>query len=199
MAEIKSALEIALERTEGMETDRSKIAAKQLKIEGRKAAIAFLDDKSTAKDIVKALKQHKGDEQTAFKLGAVESLLSCVKLPTDEGYKDVFEKASEGLAVISDSPSEVKQMLTQLSQFFDQYIQNRDQMEKQLMAQFEPLLKQKEEAAFAQTGNRRSIDPLDEPEFQKIYSQNMGNLSKNYSEALTQAKDQLKQFLGIAE
>jgi len=199
MAEIKSALEIALAKTAGMETDRSKIAAKQLKIEGRKSALAYLDDKLTVKELVESLKKHKGDEKSAFRLGAAESLISCVKLPSDEDYKGVFTKAASGLAAISDQPSDVEQMLSQLGQFFDQYIQNRDQMEKQLTAQFEPLLKQKEEALFAQTGNRIHMDPLDDPEFQKAYTQNMGNLSKNYSEALAQAKGQLREFLGIAE
>jgi hypothetical protein len=199
MAEIKSALEIALEKTEGMEADRSKIAAKQLKIAGRKAVLAFLDNKLEAKELSKSLKQHKGDEQTSFKLGAAESLLSCLKLPADEDYKDVFEKAAVGLAAISNSPSDVEQMLSQLGQFFDQYIQNRDQMAKQLTTQFEPILKQKEEAHYAQTGNRVAMAPLDDPDFQKAYSQNMGNLSKSYSEALLQAKDQLKEFLGITE
>jgi len=199
MAEIKSALEIALAKTEGMETDRSKIAAKQLKIDGRKSALAYLDNSLTDKELVASLKKHKGEEKSAFRLGAAESLISCVKLPADEDYKDVFTRAAAGLAAISDQPSDVKQMLSQLEQFFDQYIQNRAQMEKQLEAQFEPLLKQKEEALYAQTGNRIKMDPLDDPDFQKAYSQNMGNLTKNYSDALDQAKGQLREFLGIAE
>ncbi len=199
MAEIKSALEIALEKTEGMEADRSKIAAKQLKIEGRKAVLAFLDGRSGTEELSKTLKKHKGDEKAAFKLGAAESLMSCIKLPADEGYKAVFEKSAAGLAAISDSPSDVEQMFSQLAQFFDQYIQNRDQMMKQLTAQFEPILKQKEEALYAQTGSRMPIDPLDDQDFQKAYTQNIGNLSKSYSEALTQAKGQLKEFLGITD
>ena len=199
MAEIKSALEIALERTEGMEADRSKIAAKALKIEGRKAILTFLENRITVKELSKTLKQHKGDELTAFKLGAAESLMSYVKLPSDDSYKTTFQKAAEGLSAISDSPSDVEQMLSQLGQFFDQYIENRDQMAKQLTAQFEPILKQKEEAHYAQTGNQISMNPLDDPDFQKAFTQNMGNLTQNYSDALVQAKEKLKEFLGIAE
>jgi hypothetical protein len=122
-----------------------------------------------------------------------------LKLPADEGYKSDFERAGEGLAAVSDSPSQVEQMFSQLGQFFDQYIENRMQMEKQLVSQYEPVLKRKEEALAAQTGSRIKLDPMDVPEFQKAYSQNMGNLSKNYLEALNQAKDQLKQFLGLEE
>lgn len=199
MAEIKSALEIALAKTEGMKTDRSKIAAKQFKIEGRKSALAFIEDKITDSELKKTLKKHKGEEKSAFLLGASESFLSYVKLPVDDEYKETYDKASKGLSVISENPSEVTQMLGQLGQFFDQYLQNRKQMESQLTAQFEPILKQKEEALLARTGSRIKLDPMDDPDFQKAYSQNMGNLSQNYTDALNQAKDQLKEFLGITE
>ena len=199
MAEIKSALEIALARTEGIETDRSKIEAKQLKIDGRKAALAFLESKTELKELAAAVKKHKGDKLNAFKAGAAETFMSYLKLPSDDSYKEGFEKAGQGLGVIAPDAGSIQQMFEQLSQFFDQYIQNKDQMESQLTAQFEPLLKQKEEALYAQTGSRIHIDPLDDPEFQKVYNQNMGNLAKSYSEALGNAREQLKEFLGLAD
>lgn len=199
MAEIKSALEIALARTEGMEADKGKLKEKELRIEGRKAALSFLDGKTTGKEFSKLCKQHKGDELTAFKAGAAGSFMSLLKLPSDDSFKNEFNLAAEGLGVLSGESKNIEQMFGQLSQFFDQYLQNLEQMEKQLYAHYEPVLKQKEEAIFAQTGSRISIDPLDDPEFQKIYSQNIDNLKKNYVEALEQAKTQLKEFIGLNE
>ncbi len=199
MAEIKSALELALERTAGMEVDKSKLQEKEFKVKGRKAALSFLEGKTEIAEFSKTLKQQKGDGKEAFKKGAAGSFMSILKLPIDTDYKPEFMKAADGLAAISDSKGSIKQMFEQLVQFFDQYLQNREQMEKQLAAQYQPVLKQKEEAIFAQTGSRIKLDPMDDPDFQKAYSQNIGNLSKNYLEALNQAKEQLRNFLDIEE
>ena len=199
MAEIKSAIEIALARTEGIEVDKDKIQAKEFKINGRKAALAFLDGRIDIKDLSKTVKNEKGDARKAFISGAAGSFMSIMKLPLDLNYKEEFLKAAEGIKTLSDSPKNIGQMFEQLVQFFDQYLQSREQMEKQLFAQFAPMLKKKEEAIYAQTGSRMSIDPLDDPEFQKIYSQNINALAKKYLEALNQAKQQLKQFLEIEE
>ena len=197
MGEIKSALEIAMARTEGMEVDKNKLQEKELIIKGRKAALAFLDGKTDAGEFKKLYKKEKSADRNAFKSGAAGSFLSLLKLPVTEDYKEEFVKAAAGLGVLAGDKDSVEQMFGQLSQFFDQYLQNREQMEKQIYAQYEPVLKQKEEAIFAQTGSRIKIDPHEDPEFQKIFSQNIENLKKNYLEALEQAKEQLKSFLGF--
>lgn len=199
MAEIKSALEIALARTEGMEVDKDKLKTKETRINGRRAALAFLDEKTDLEEFSKLVKKEKGDSKTAFIAGAAGSFMSLIKLPANETYKISFSKAGEGLAALSKNPKDIKQMFEQLIQFFDQYIQNKDELEKQLLAQFQPILKQKEEALYAQTGSRMGINPLDDPDFQKAYSQNMEALSKNYLEALEQAKGQLKKFLSLED
>jgi len=199
MAEIKSALELALARTEGMEVDKDKLRAKEQKINGRRAALSFLDGNTDIKEFGKTCKKEKGDARAAFTAGAAGSFMSFVKLPADTNYKPQFIKAAEGLAALSDHHDEIKQMFEQLNQFFDQFLENREQLEKQLLTQFQPVLKQKEEALYAQTGSRISINPMDDADFQKAYSQNMGNLSKNYLEALEQAKEQLKDFLELED
>ncbi|MDC7125296.1 MAG: hypothetical protein PQJ46_07005 [Spirochaetales bacterium] len=197
MAEIKSALELALEKTEGIKVDKERLQAKELKIKGRKAALAFLDSKTDAKELKKEMKHCKGKEQEAFMDGAGTTFLSYLKLPTDENYKEEVLKAGEGIAAISDNSKDVQQMFEQLVQFLDQYVETKGQIETQLKAQFEPLLKQKEDALEAQTGTRISIDPMDDPQFQQAYTQNMGQLQQNYVEALNNAKEQLKQFIGM--
>ncbi len=197
MAEIKSALEIALARTEGIETDTGKLREKELKIEGRKAAISFIDSKTDAKELKKFLKEYKNEEKQALMRGLAESFLSRVKLPMAEGFETEIQRTAEGLATISDDPSSINQMFDQLIQFFAQYLQNKEQFVTQLTQQFQPLLKQKEDAIFAQTGSRIKINPMDDPEFQKAYSQNMGKLEKQYTEAVDQAKGQLKEFFEL--
>ena len=199
MAEIKSALEIALARTEGMEMDKDKLRAKEQKVSGRKAALSFLDGKLDSKEFSKMVKKEKGGMKEAFIAGAAGSFMSVVKLPSDSDFSEGLAMAAEGLAALSDDPKDIRQMFEQLNQFFGQYLQNREQLEKQLIAQFEPILKQKEEALAAQTGSRIKLEPMDDPDFQKAYSQNIGGLNKNYLEALEQAKGQLKEFLGLKE
>ncbi|MDC7226883.1 MAG: hypothetical protein PQJ61_08980 [Spirochaetales bacterium] len=199
MAEIKSALEIALARTEGMEVDKDKMMEKEFKISGRRAALSFLDGKTEADELKKAIKKEKGKARKSFTAGAAGSLMSLIKLPLDSEYKSSFKRAAEGLAALSDHPKDIIQMFEQLSQFFDQYLENRDQLLNQLTLQFQPILQQKEEALYAQTGSKIKIDPMDDPDFQKAFSQNMENISKNYTEALTQAKGQLKEFLALED
>ena len=199
MAEIKSALEIALARTEGMEMNKDKIRAKEQKVAGRKAALSFLDGRIDSKEFSKMVKKEKGDEKASFIAGAAGTFMSVVKLPTSTDFSTELTRAGEGMAALSDNANDIKQMFAQLSQFFEQYIQNREQLEEQLTSQFAPVLKQKEEAIAAQTGSRINIDPMDDPDFQKAYSQNLGNLSKSYLEALEQAKGQLKEFLSLTD
>ena len=197
MAEIKSALEIALARTEGIEADKEKFALKEIKIKGRKEALAFIENKSTADELAKSLKSYKKAELQAFREGVAEPLMSKLKLPADSSYRDEFSRSAEGLAVLAGNPKDLQQMLSQLEQFFDQYLQNREQMETQMAAQFQPVLKQKEDAIFAQTGSRIKINPLDDPDYQKAYTQNIGKLTQSYQDALDEAREQLKQFIEL--
>lgn len=199
MAEIKSALEIALEKTQGLQVDKEKIRLKEYKIMGRKEALSFIDNTLTAKNFAKNIKQFKGKEKEAYICGAGERFIAYIKLPADESYKQEFLKAAEGFGILTESPKEMKQMFSQLEQFIDQFIINKQQLKNQLDSQFAPILQQKEEAYAAQTGQRIKIDPMDDPDYQQAYVENIKRLESNYLESLNQAKAQLKELIGIRE
>lgn len=199
MAIIKSAWELALEKTESLQADPDKIK-RELKVkEGRQIAATFLNDiDSTKEGTQKRFDQFEGSDKEAVKEGMALTLLANLSLPRSAAFKDSFSKVLELGLILGDGNEELKELLGKLEGFFNQYLESQEELVERLKQQFAPHLQQKEAQLRQQYGPTFTLRPEQDPEFMKILDKQLAQAEEQYTNILNQAKEQIKQMLAIA-
>jgi hypothetical protein len=198
MAIIKSAWELAMEKTENLQADPKKIKKEQLVKEGRQLAATFLMDiDATKEETAKQYASYAGEEKDSVKEGMVITFLSNLSLPRSAAYKESFSKVLELGEIIGDGNEELKEMLGQLEGFFSQYLENQEDLIERMKQQFAPHLQQKQAQLQQQYGPNFTLRPEQDPEFMKLLDKQLGQLDEQYTNILNQVKDQIKQILGV--
>ncbi|MDR0597056.1 MAG: hypothetical protein LBG14_00935 [Treponema sp.] len=187
MGKIKSALELALERTESIKGDRSSIDQYEAKQRGKKLANAFLEN---PKDGLEGeLKKCPREERDALEQGVFDLLITQVNLPAVKDDRSRIEAAGRGLqAVIRDG--RFTTLYRQFLQAISQYLDEMAQYDELLRRQYAPKLRQKEEELSRRLGREVQIDPLQDPDFVKPYTQTMNTLKENYQDLVNQVREQ---------
>jgi hypothetical protein len=191
MGRIKSALEIALERTSGIKGDKAGIEQFEAKQRGKKLANDYLGDPQ--KSIADELKRCPKDCQESFKQGLFEALVSQISLPAVKEDNNRIESAARGLQeVISNGRYSV--LLKQLGQILAQFLDETAQYAEAIKRQYAPKLRQKEEELSRRIGREVRIDPFQDPEFIAFYNQNMNALKENYQAAIEQFREETRRL-----
>jgi hypothetical protein len=192
MAEIKSALEIALERTKGVEADKEALAANQFITEGKKAVSRYLSEDNV--DLKQTLAGYGGKEASWVKEGIFQALAANLKLPYDELALVATKKAGKGFGALVNDPKKLGRLLVQMEQFLADYLQERHRLVEAVEKKYAPLLRQKEEEMSRQMGARVKIDPAMDPQFQKLLRDNLALLEERYGEVLEQVRQELRKM-----
>jgi len=190
MGVIKTALEIALERTEQVKSDKSSIDQFEAKQRGKKTANAFLAGEV---DISEEIKKTDAAQRESLKQGIFDVLISQIALPSGREDEKRIEMIGKGLAAVINN-SRFSAMYKQLAQLFSQYLQEAAQYELAIRQQYGPKLRQKEEELSRRMGREVRIDPLQDPEFAAFYNQNMNTLKGNYEGLIEQAKEEARRM-----
>jgi hypothetical protein len=190
MGRIKSALELALERTESVKSDKGMFEAKQ---RGKKLANAFLDgamSPQNPKDGLEGeLKKAPKEEQAALKQGMFDVLIAQVTLPVTQEDEKRIEAAGKGLQAVIGEPR-FGTLYKQFREAVSQYLGEMAQYDEAIRRQYAPKLRQKEEELARRYGRAVKIDPLQDPEFLAFYNQNMNSLKANYQALAVQVRAQ---------
>jgi len=188
MAHIKSALEIALERTESVKSDKAGVEQFELRREGKKIAGAYLEAPEE-KPIEAALKKFPKEKIDAVRRGILDILIAQIALPTIREDLARLENVGKGLfTIIGDK--KFTTLFQQLTQALERYVSEVDQYDKAIRQQYAPKLRQKEEEIARRTGRRLQLDPMQDPEFLQFYNQNMAALKEKYQNAIEQVRSQ---------
>lgn len=209
MALIKSALELALEKTKDMKVDPAAIEAADLKADGKRAAGHFLDDPSSV-DLQKELAKLPKDKRAHMKEGIAEVLSAQLQLPNGAGFEKKLEAIGRGYAALAAdagilggplggamAEKKIQALFQQLEAFFKQYLSDMERAEQMVKKQLEPKIRQKEKEMSERLGQDVRIDPLMDPECASLYNQSLGVLRKQYDAQLTGAKAQLAELAGM--
>ena len=191
MGKIKSALEIAMERTESVAGDKSSIGQFEAKQKGKKLANEYLE--GSVKSLEEEIKKLSGEEQASLKQGIFDILLSQITLPVVKDDMKRIETAGRGLhAVIGGKRfgDIVRQMVGVLNQYLDE----AEQYEEAIKRQYAPKLRQKEEEISRRIGRHIKLDPFQDPEFVAFFNQNMNTLKTNYEGAIAQIREEATRF-----
>jgi len=187
MGRIKSALEIALERTESVKTDRASVGMFEARQEGKRIANAFLADPS--KSLGGELKKRPKDIQASLRQGIFDALAPQLGLPSGEEDLARAGAVCEGLGFLIDD-ARFAAMLKQLAQLLSRYLGEAAQLEQAVRQQYAPKLRQKEDELSRRLGQDVRIDPFQDPEFVAFYNQNAGALKANYQAPLDQVREE---------
>jgi hypothetical protein len=190
MGIIKSALEIALENSKGIEANKELLETNRLRDEGRKLVSKLLDD--PAFDLKTALKSFDAGQVAVVREGLIQSLLANLVLPPDElAMRDSKRIGAAISATVSDT-KKVSMIFTQLEGFFKEYLGERKRLAEAVERQYAPRLKKKEEDMSRQMGRPVKINPAADPEFQSMVRQYLGQLDAKYTEVLDGAKEEIR-------
>jgi len=192
MGVIKTALEIALERTETVKSDKSGIDQFETKKRGKKLANAFLEGEV---DLADEIKKTEAKSRDSLKQGIFDVLITQIVLPVGKEDEKRIEKAGKGLQAVINN-NQFSAMFKQLVQLFGQYLQESAQYEQAIRQQYAPKLRQKEEELSRRMGREVRIDPFQDPEFVGFYNQHMSALKGNYESVIEQAKEEIREMFG---
>ncbi len=192
MALIKSALELALERTKDIAGDKQSLKAKQLKEEGMRLFTSIMEKPDF--DARKQLETFPKDDQPILREGLFTVLMNRIQLPSSELALGDLEAVERGLTALMPKEKHLKDLRAQLEEFYSQYLADREQLYDAIVQQYAPVLRQKEQQLAAKTGQRVTLTPDQDPEFQNFAKKNIDRLDSQYNESINQLKEQISQF-----
>ena len=195
MAEIKSTMEMVLERAARMEQEATSATSVDKSREGMRLAASYMNDATI--DLVQLLAEQKDDEQPSIQNGMIQTLLRNVLLPRDEALQETSKQAIAGLLAISSGKDDVATICAELQQILEQYGQHKDQTTEQLET---ALINQMQQQA-EQTGqvDNQQMDPTAHPQYATELSKMLGDLNDQYNQAIDQRKSMIQQILATQE
>ena len=195
MGKIKSSLEIALERTESVKSDKGSISQFEAKQKGKKLANEFLE--GSVKSLEEEIKKTAALEQASLKQGIFDVLISQITLPAVKDDLKRLETACAGLhAVIGGK--RFGEIARQFTQIMNRYLNEAAQYEEAIKRQYAPKLRQKEEEISRRFGRAVKLDPFHDPEFVAFFNQNMNALKANYQAAANDVKEEANRLFETA-
>lgn len=202
MGEIKSALELALEKTEGVKSDKNLILKNKITDEGQKAAFAFLENQDAETGYLDSIIEKSSDSAgqegaTWVKDGMKKVLFSNLKLPENEASLSKIEKLNKAFMAIcsSEGKKELPHVFQQVKELFDQYLHNKSGIEEKLKQNYAGKLAEKEATLSAQLGQEVHLNAENDPEYQKYLSKMYNDLDQQYADVLLKVRIEIEKRL----
>lgn len=193
MGKIKSAWEIALEKTADIQLDKEKYQHDADITRIRTIAGSYLaDDGKTLEDTRKELSAFDRKE---MREALATTIVQSLSLPQEEVLDDRYEKISALADIASGSDPQVKGLIDQLTAFLKQYPMHRKDLIEKMKEQYQPMLEEKEARLSEQYGQPVKLRLENDKDFVELATKNLERLQEQYSKTLDGAKAQLKEML----
>jgi hypothetical protein len=193
MAEIKSTMEMVLERAARMAADAgSQESNEDLDKLGMRMAADFLNDKG--KSLIDELLLQPTDRQMAVRAGMSKTLLRNIVLPRDKELVESGTKALQGLLELGRSAGDISSICSEIQKLLGNYNQHKEQLKQQLESAIRAQLEQ-QVAKRGKTSGQVTMNPAMHPQYQEEWSRMLGDLNSQYNQALDQRKKMLQERL----
>lgn len=189
MAEIKSALELALERTKDIKSDPEGLRRHEAQETGKRLYAKFLEDPEF--DLKKALKETPKEKQQWVREGLFSVIQNNLTLPKSEADLERLASVEHALSALLRDKSVLSELMGQVRQFFQRYLEDKKQLTENVRRQYEPRIKQKEQQLAQQYGRKVKLDPSTDPEYTRVLQDHIGQLDDQYRNALQQVHQHL--------
>lgn len=190
MAEIKSALELALEKAEryGRAT-KEEMTREQYRAQGRQVAVIFLKDGG---DLEAEIANLQPGVQAEARAAVKEVLLRNIFLPRDGEIDPRMAQALEGLLLAARDLKAMARQKAELEQLLQNFLQVRNNAYGQLKARFGAGIGQMQRALEAQTRQRVNLEVEQLPQFQEEWRKFQGQLVDQFEPMLEACKDRMQ-------
>ncbi len=195
MSQIKSALEIALERTADIKSDASAGKKREWNNCGKKLASDFLAD-GDLQGFKKSFGAFKNAEKDGVLEGSVKLFMARLQLPAEESEIEMMMKVGQGLELLLPHKG-MNDLFMTMQQVFMQYLSSQKQLEAALTQQYMPKLRQKQAELEKRTGQHIELTPMQDPEFVQSLDRNLDALKEQYAQALDEARARITAAAGL--
>lgn len=192
MGDIKSALEIAMEKVEklGEVTDEERLGWKYVP-EGEKLAAKYIAEDV---NLVSELGRYEEKAKQYVIKGAVDIMARNINLPRNDPAKRNNKRAMEGLKTLKNGKVDVENVYTKIRRIFSHYAEQGEQQRKQayesLKAQFEAKVQQAMPQQMSLPAGVK-IDVEKQPQFQEEWRRIQSQLDSQYLRLLDEYKQEL--------
>ncbi len=191
MAEIKSTMEMVMERAAKMAEAAPKVTENEDLIRtGMKLAADYLQTNDT--DLGAALGSHSDADKVEIAKGMAQTLLRNIVLPRDEDLESTGQAALQGILNLSQNSGEILTICQELAQILAQYGQHLEQSTQQLKDALKAQLQQQQMSMGQES--QGDINPAMHPQYNEELGKMMTSLNNQYNEAMTQRKDMILQL-----
>ena len=195
MGKIRSAWEIALEKTENMEIDQDKIRHSQDVDKIRRIAGQYITAEEAEADEAKLADALSAFDPALLREALESTVLNSLSLPQDEEVFLTKTKRISTLISIAFPSEDLLSFYGQVTEQLSQYPAHREDLLKRLKEQLEPMLKQKEEAMRQKYGESVHLTVENDKESMETVKNYLERLNKQYDDTLVNAKATLKELL----
>jgi hypothetical protein len=196
MAEIRSTLEMVLERAARLEAQASgEMLLEEKEKQGMRLAAAYLRGEKV--DLAADLAKCGPQDLASVKKGMVAALLRNIVLPRKAGETADMDKAMQALREIGRDKRDLAQVFTEMKSILDRYLTHRDQLKKQLEEQFAQQMMLMEKSLAQQTGMKMKLQPSQHPKFAEEWQRILVELNDQYGRALEQYKEFIGKHLAV--
>ena len=187
MAEIKSTMEMVLERAAKMaEGAKSEVETEDLIKTGMRLAADFLNRKET--DLAQLLSEQPPKDQMAIRKGMAQTLLRNIVLPRDEQLQESGKIALQGVLSLSGKSADIIAICQELTQILEQYGQHKEQMTQQLE---DAIRAQLEQQQMSQGQEGHPVNPAMHPQYREELAKMLTSLNNQYYDAMNQRKEMI--------
>jgi len=190
VAEIKSALELALEKAEQYgKASKDDLRQDKFKEQGRQWAVQYLKEDEV--DLDKQLSSLPAEGQASARLAIKEVLLRNITLPKDDTLDSRLNRALEGMMACAADKKGMSRLKQEIDQILQQFLMSRTAAYKQLKTQFSQTLGSYTRALEAQLRSKVNLDVDHLPEFQQEWRKFEGSLTTQFEPVLDDRKQQM--------
>lgn len=192
MAEIRSTLDMVMERAERMAKRAADVPMEQqMEERGMRLLVEFMNGKHP--DLNGLLQGEDPAVQMSIRKGMATGLLRNVVLPRNEDLLNSSAAALSNIEQLAGTDAEISSVCTELNQILEQYTGHKDQLKQQLAENIRTQLAQQLQQQTGEMPDLNTIDPTMHPQYQKEWDKARSDLNDQYAQALEQRKEMLMQ------
>jgi len=189
VAEIKSALELALEKAERYgKASKEDLLRDQQQEKGRQLAVQYLKGEA---DLGAELQKLPPEALPGARQAVKEVLLRNITLPREGEADERRLRALAGMAFAAGNPKAMARLQAEVEQIWKQFLMTRNTAYQQLKNNFQQSLQNMARAMEAQLRQKVKLEPEHLPQFQEEWRKFEGNLIDQFEPLLEERKRQM--------
>lgn len=190
MGEIRSALEIALEKTRDVQSDKEGLVRREMEEKGKRLFSRLREEPEL--DVHREIDQVERKHRQTVRKGFFDVALANLSLPQTAEDIAAYDQIATALQKIVKDRRTVSQLFDQLKEYMQRYLDDRQRLIETLRERFSQAMQAQEDTGGRSSGRRP--DPASHPEFANALNQNLQQLQQQYSGVLDQVRLELERL-----